>query len=163
MFKKKKVRWGISRETQDNRGNKTKGTWANWNHWHSFACVRAKSLQLCLTLQPHGLYPARLLCPWDFAGKDTGVGCHVLLQGIFPTQGSDPRLLHWQADSLPLVLSRKATYSSAAAAKLLQSCLILGDPVDCSLPGSSIHGISQARGLEWGLTALGNIKTLLNS
>ena len=53
---------------------------------------------------PCGLWPARLLCPWDFPGKDTGVGCHSLLQRIFLTQGSNPRLLrllHWQADSLP--------------------------------------------------------------
>ena len=41
------------------------------------------------SLQPHGLYPARLLCPWDSSGKNTGVGCYSLLQGIFPTQGSD--------------------------------------------------------------------------
>ena len=45
-------------------------------------------------LQPHGLHPTRLLCPWDFPGKDTGVVCHVLLQGIFPTQGSNLGLLH---------------------------------------------------------------------
>ena len=44
----------------------------------------------------------RLLCPRDFPGKSTGVGCHFLLQGIFLTQGSNPGLLHWQADSLPL-------------------------------------------------------------
>ena len=44
--------------------------------------------QSCLTLcDPYGLYPTRLLCPWDFSGKNTGVGCHFLLQGIFPTQG----------------------------------------------------------------------------
>ena len=43
---------------------------------------------------PHGLQPARLLCPWDSPGKNTGVGCHVLLQGIFPTQGSNPGLSH---------------------------------------------------------------------
>ena len=45
---------------------------------------------------------ARLLCPWYFPGKNTGVGCHFLLQEIFPTQGSNPHLLcllHWQADS----------------------------------------------------------------
>ena len=45
---------------------------------------------------------ARLLCPWDFPGKNPGVGCHFLLQGIFLTQGSNPHLLcllHWQADS----------------------------------------------------------------
>ena len=46
------------------------------------------------SLQPHGLQPTRLHCPWDFPGKDTGVGCHFLLQGIFPTQGSNPGLLH---------------------------------------------------------------------
>ena len=40
-------------------------------------------------LQPYGLQPARLLCPWDFPGNNTGVGCHFLLQGIFPTQGSN--------------------------------------------------------------------------
>ena len=44
----------------------------------------------------------RLLCPWNFSGKNTGVCCHILLQGIFPTQGLNLRLLHWQADSLPL-------------------------------------------------------------
>ena len=54
-------------------------------------------------LRPHGLLPTRLLCPWDFPGKNTGVGCHFLVQGIFPTQGS-MCLLHWQADSLPLCL-----------------------------------------------------------
>ena len=42
------------------------------------------------SLQPHGPWPTRLLCPWDSPGKNTGVGCHFLLQGIFPTQGSNP-------------------------------------------------------------------------
>ena len=50
------------------------------------------------SLRPHGMQPARLLCPWDFPGKSTGVGSHFLLQGIFPTQGWNPHLLHWQAD-----------------------------------------------------------------
>ena len=54
------------------------------------------------SLRPHGLQPTRLLHSWDFPGKSPGVGCHFLLQGIFPTQGSNPGLLHWQADSLPL-------------------------------------------------------------
>ena len=63
-------------------------------------CLFAK---LCLILLPHhGLQPARLLCPWDFPGKNTGVGYHFLLQGIFPTQGLSPGLMHQQADSLPL-------------------------------------------------------------
>jgi len=54
------------------------------------------------SLQPHGLQPASLLCPWDSPGKKTGVGFHFLLQGIFPTQGSNPHilhLLHWQTNS----------------------------------------------------------------
>ena len=55
--------------------------------------VHATSLQSCLTLQPHELWPATLLCPWDSPGKNTGVGCHALLQGIFPTHGSNTRLL----------------------------------------------------------------------
>ena len=44
----------------------------------------------------------RLLCPWDFQLNNTGVGCSFLLQGIFLTQGSNPHLLHWLVDSLPL-------------------------------------------------------------
>ena len=52
-------------------------------------------------LQPYGLQPARLLCPWDFPGNNTGVGCHFLLQGIFPTQGSNPGLLHCRQMLLP--------------------------------------------------------------
>ena len=66
----------------------------------------AKLLQSCLTLcdRPHGLKPTRLLCPWDSPGKNTGVRCHTLLQGIFPTQGNLRLsfLLHWQSDSSPL-------------------------------------------------------------
>ena len=46
------------------------------------------------SLRPYGLQSARLLCPWDSPGKKTGVGCHALFQGIFPTQGSNPGLLH---------------------------------------------------------------------
>ena len=52
---------------------------------------RFSLVQLCATLWT---VPARLLCPWDSPGKNTGVSCHVLLQGIFPTQGSNPGLLH---------------------------------------------------------------------
>ena len=46
------------------------------------------------SLWPHGLQPTKLLCPLDFPGKDTGVDCHFFLQGIFPTQGSNPHFLH---------------------------------------------------------------------
>ena len=55
------------------------------------------------SLQPHRLKPARLLSPWDSPGKNPGVGCHALLQGVFPTQGSNPGVLHWQVHSLPLM------------------------------------------------------------
>ena len=67
--------------------------------------MHAQPLQWCLTLcDSHGLWPARLLCPWDSPGKNTGVGCHTLLQGIFPTQGSNSHLSAspaLQVDSLP--------------------------------------------------------------
>ena len=60
--------------------------------------------------------PARLLCPWDFPGKNTQVGCHALLQGIFPTQELNLgllRLLHWHIGSLPLAPPRKPSKYSA--------------------------------------------------
>ena len=75
-------------------------------------CCTARSVILCRwwfirsvvsdSLPPHGPWPARLLCPWDSPGKSTGVGCHALLQGIFPTQGLNLHLLLWQTDCLPL-------------------------------------------------------------
>ena len=53
--------------------------------------------QLCLTLcDPMDCDPTRLLCPWNSLGKNTGVGCHSLLQGIVPSQGLNPSFLHWQ-------------------------------------------------------------------
>ena len=64
-------------------------------------CILILSV-LSNSLQPHGLWPARLFYSWDFSGKNTGVGCHFLLLGIFPTQGLNPHLLHWQAYSLSL-------------------------------------------------------------
>ena len=63
--------------------------------------------------------------PWDSPGKNTGVGCHFLLQCMKVKSESE----------------------------IAQSCLTLSDPMDCSLPGSSIHGIFQARVLEWGAIA----------
>ena len=53
-------------------------------------------------VRPCELQLDRLLHPWDSLGKSTRVGCHALLQGIFPTQGLNPGLKHWQADFLPL-------------------------------------------------------------
>ena len=64
------------------------------------------------SLRPHGLQPSRLLCLWNFAGKDTGVGYHALFQGIFLTQGLNPHLLcllHSQKDSLTTAPSEKPT------------------------------------------------------
>ena len=54
------------------------------------------------SLRPHRLLPTRLLRPWDFPGKNTGVGCHFLLQGIFPTQGLNPGLPHCRQMLYPL-------------------------------------------------------------
>ena len=75
-------------------------------------CLQACSV-MSDSFQPHGL-PTSLLGPRDSPGKNTGVGCHFLLQGIFPTQGSNPcllPLLHCQADALPL--SHLALHSDA--------------------------------------------------
>ena len=76
-------------------------------------------------MRPHRQQPTRLPRLWDSPGKNTGVGCHFLLQCM-------------------KVKSEK---------EVAQSCLTLLDPMDCSLPGSSIHGIFQARTLEWGAIA----------
>ena len=68
-----------------------------------YVCVCAQS---CLTLcDLVDRCPPNSLCPWNFPGKNTGMGCYFLLQRIFPTQGSNPcllNLLHWQANSIPL-------------------------------------------------------------
>ena len=79
----------------------------------------AKSLQSCPTLRPHRRQPTRPCRPWDSPGKNTGVVCHFLLQ------------------------SMKVKSESEVA----QSCLTLSDPMDCSLPGSSIHGIFHPTGV----------------
>ena len=73
------------------------------------------------SMRPHTQQPTRLRHPWDSPGKNTGVGCHFLLQCM------------------------KVKSESEVA----QSCLTPSNPMDCSPPGSSIHGIFQARVLEW--------------
>ena len=73
-------------------------------------------------MRPHRRQPTRLCHPWDSPGKNTGVGCHILLQCM------------------------KVKSESEVA----QLCPTPSDPMDCSLPGSSVHGIFQARVLEWG-------------
>ena len=89
------------------------------------AAAAAKSLQSCPTLRPHRWQPTRLPCPWDSPGKNTGVGCHFLLQCMKVKSESE----------------------------VTQSCVTLSNTMDCSPPGSSIHGIFQARVLEWGAIA----------
>ena len=86
------------------------------------SAAAAKSCQSCPTLvRPHRRQRTRLLRPWDSPGKNTGVGCHFLLQCM------------------------KVKSESEVA----QLCPTLCDPMDCSLPGTSVHGIFQARVLEW--------------
>ena len=121
----------------------------------------------------------------DSPGQNTRVGCQSLLQGIFPTQGSNSCFLHWQADSLPVNhLGSPLRYSNfssntshhqhgyysasnhrhllpAAAAKSLQS-LTLCNPIDGSPPGSPDPGMLQARTLGWVATAF-SPKALGNS
>ena len=76
------------------------------------------------SVRPHRWHPIRMLHPWDSPGKNTGVGYHFLLQCMKVKSESE----------------------------IAQSCPTLSDPMDCSLPGSSVHGIFQARVLEWGRT-----------
>ena len=89
------------------------------------------------SVRPQRQQPTRLPCPWDSPGKNTGVGCHFLLQGM------------------------KVKSESEGA----QSCPTLHDPMDCSLPGSSAHGIFEARVLEWVAIAFSpsNVRSLLFS
>ena len=83
-------------------------------------------------LQPHGLQPTRLLCPWNSPGKNTGLGSHSFLQGIFLTQGLNPGLLHCK--HCLYCLSHQDQFSSVT-----QSCLTLCNPMDCSIPGFPVH------------------------
>ena len=64
-------------------------------------CVCFSHAAITDSLRPHGLQPSRLLCPWNSPGKNTGVGSHSLLPGIFLTQGWEPRSPAFKADSLP--------------------------------------------------------------
>ena len=80
----------------------------------------------------------QLLCPWDFPDKNTVVGCHAFLQGIFLTQGSN---MHLCVSCIGTWIVGTAHHPSPVA----QSCLTLCDPMDSSPPGSSVHGTSQTR------------------
>ena len=84
--------------------------------------MHAKSHQSCLTLCNYmDCSPTRLLCPWDSLGNNTGVGCHFLFQGIFPTQGLNPHhlcFLNWHTGSLPLAPPGKPHYVAIGAMKI---------------------------------------------
>ena len=106
-------------------------------------CVRARSV-MSNSLLPQGLWPANLLCPWNFLGKNAGDGCHFLLRGTFLNQESNLHLLlllHWQAGSLPLVPSgmQSINRSSFQFSSVTQLCLTLCDPMNCSTPGLPVH------------------------
>jgi len=101
-----------------------------WSHFNLTLSLKLLLLLLSASVVsdsvwPHRRQPTRLPRPWGSPGKNTGVGCHFLLQCM------------------------KVKSESEGA----QSCPTLYDPMDCSPPGSSIHGIFQARVLEWGAIA----------
>ena len=128
--------------------NTSKAMTEGWESkvWTSFCCSVMSS-----SLRPHGLYPARLLCPWDFPGKNTGVGCHFLLQGIFLTQGSNLSLLHWQADSLMPSCQGPSLYSynSKTSFELgILACLTQRSTVICDKPAVP-KPRSKTPGIKW--------------
>ena len=94
------------------------------------------------SLRLHGL---QLLCPWEFPGNNTGVDCHFLFQGIFPTQRWNLCLLHCRT----LLLNLQGSPLIPLCVLVAQSYPTLCNPIDCSPPGSSVHGILQSRILNW--------------
>ena len=97
------------------------------NLWYELCvlCVLIHSV-VSHSLWSLGLYHARLLCPWSFPGKNTGVGCHFVPEGIFQAQGSNPHLLcllHWQADSLPLSHLESRWYDGNKVNNLVSSSI----------------------------------------
>ena len=109
------------------------GTREVHGEWSSktLCCCCCVTLVFSDSVWPQRRQPTRLLCPWDSPGKNTGVGCHLLFQCMEVKSESE----------------------------VPQSCPTLSDLMDCSLPGSSAHGVFQARVLERGATAF-STKTL---
>ena len=108
----------------------------NFEHYFTSVCCCCCYVASVVSnsVRPHRWQPTRLPHPWDSPGKNTGVGCHFLLQ------------------------CRKVKSESEVA----QSCPTLSNPMDCSLPGSSAHGIFQARVLEWGAIAFSEASSRLH-
>ena len=117
------------------------------------AAAAAKSPQSCPTLwdpiDGSPLGSSRLLYPWNSPGKNTGLSCHALLQGIFLIQESNQVSCIAGGFFTTSASWEAFTQYAAAAAKSLQSCPTLCDPIDCSPPASPVPGILQARTLEW--------------
>ena len=122
----------------------------------------------CLSLFGHrGLQLAWLFCPWNSPGKDTGVGCDFLLQGIFLTQGSNPSLLHWLADSLP---GQAHMYGASLVAQLVKNLSAMQETWVQSLgwknpleKGIAIHSSILAWRIPWSGKELDMIEPLLLS
>ena len=111
-------------------------------------CVLSRSV-VSDPLWPYGLKPIKVLCPWDVSGKNTGVRCHFLFQGIISYVSciAGGYFTGWTIREAP---------AAAAAAKSRQSCPTLCDPIDGSPPGSAVPGILQARTLEWAAISFSN-------
>ena len=111
---------------------------------HAFARVGAESLsRVRLFCDPVDCSPARLLCPGDSPGKNIGVGCHALLQGIFPTRRSNPRLLRllpWQAGLLFFTTSNRLRSSCIQIVKWeMQVCPLSRPGTPCRAGDPRTH------------------------
>ena len=125
---------------EDDFGYRTRKIKYEWERENTLKCLSKALLllshfscvRLCDSVRPCRRQPTRLPRPWDSPGKNSGLVCHFLIQ------------------------CRKVKSES----EVTQSCPTLSDPMDCSLPGSSVHGIFQARVLEWGAIAFSALDTL---
>ena len=141
---------------------------------HTCACVLSPFSRVWLFATPWTVAP-RLLCPWDSPGKNTGVGCHFLLQGIFPTQGSNPLLLcllRWQAPSSPLSAAVVGTLFSVCCGgrqflyhlHRLRSpglCIFLNKCCKFKNSGTNVYTSSDSQTTAWSLCKTHNLRMKL--
>jgi len=164
----------------DSSSRGTQVMWSKWIHlidWFNLVIAILLTMYMCCvccvshsvvsdSLWPHGLEPARLLHPWDSPGKNTGVGCHALFQGIFPTQESN-QILHCR--QILYQLSYQEVFPSGSdgkesACNVRDLCLIPGsgrssgegngkplhyscleNPMDGGAWWAPIHGVTKSR------------------